>query len=128
MLSGVNGFSPWAADASESAGYLLEAALGQYSSGMITGWSPPDEYDRVVVSSLVPDHPNVWSDGCLVLDQVTGISSSGAEFFARQSVNFWMIGGGVILIMFAMRLKFSLVEVSVLSLGPLSLSLMVIFF
>ena len=40
------------------------------------------------VSSFVPDHPNVWSDGTLVLDKVTGISSSGAGFFADQSVSF----------------------------------------
>ena len=65
MLSGVNGASPWAACASESAGYLVEAALGCYSSGMIPDWSPPDQYDRVGIASLVPDHPNVWSDGSL---------------------------------------------------------------
>ena len=46
-------------------------------------------YGRVGVASLVPDHPNVWSDGSLVLDQVTGVSSSGAGFFGHQSVNFW---------------------------------------
>ena len=34
MLSGVNGASPWAVDASESATYLVEVALGRYSSGM----------------------------------------------------------------------------------------------
>ena len=45
-----------------SATYLLEAALGCYSSGVITEWSHPDEYDRVEVASLVQDHPNVWSD------------------------------------------------------------------
>ena len=34
--------------------------------------------------------PNVWSDGSLVLDQVTGVSSSGAGFFAHQSdENYW---------------------------------------
>ena len=33
MLSGVNGASPWAVDASESAAYLVEVALGRYSSG-----------------------------------------------------------------------------------------------
>ena len=82
MLSGVNGASPWAAaNASESASYLVETALGCYSSGMIPEWSPPDEYDRVEAASLVPDRPNVWSDGSLVLDQVTGVSFSGAEFF-----------------------------------------------
>ena len=41
MLSGVNGASPWAADASESAGYLVESALGRYSSGLLAAWSPP---------------------------------------------------------------------------------------
>ena len=76
MLSGVNGASPWAASASESGSYLVEGALGSYSSGMITEWNPPDEYDRFEAASLVPDHPNVWSDGSLVLDQVTGASSS----------------------------------------------------
>ena len=35
MLSGVNGASPWAASASESASYFVEAALGSYSSGLI---------------------------------------------------------------------------------------------
>ena len=89
MLSGVNGASPWAASASENASYLVEAALGGYSSRLITECSPPDEYDWVEVASLVPDHPNVWSDGSLVLDQVTGVSSSGAGFFAHQSVTLW---------------------------------------
>ena len=34
MLSGVCGASPWAAGASESASYLVETALGGYSSGL----------------------------------------------------------------------------------------------
>ena len=89
MLSGVNGASPWAASASESAGYLVEIALGCYSSGSIAEWSHPNGYDQFEVASLVPDHPNVWSDGSLVLDKVTSVSSSGARFFAHQSVNLW---------------------------------------
>ena len=89
MLSGVNGTSPWAAGASESASYHVETALGSYSSGMIAEWGPPDDYDRDGVASLVPDQPNVWSDGSLVLDRVTGMSSSGAGFFAHQPVACW---------------------------------------
>ena len=89
MLSGVNGASPRAASASESASYLVEAALGSYSFRLITEWGLPDGKDSVEDASLVPDHPNVWSDGSLVLDQVTGVSSSGAGFFAHQSVNLW---------------------------------------
>ena len=36
MLPGCNGVSPWAGTASESANYLVEAALGGYSSRMVS--------------------------------------------------------------------------------------------
>ena len=75
-----DGASPWAADASESAGYLVEVALGQYSSRLVAEWSPSDELDAVHAASSMPYHPNVWTDGSLVLDRVTGVSS-GAFFF-----------------------------------------------
>ena len=88
-LSGVHGVSPWAADASESASYLVEVALGRYSSGLVTEWSPPDGFDAGEVASRVPDAPDVWTDGSLVLDQVTGESAAGADFFAHQSENCW---------------------------------------
>ena len=89
MLSGSNGDSPWAGTAAESAHYLVEAALGDDSSAMISAWNPPDGYDQVAVSCLVPDHPNVWTDGSLVLDKVAGVSSSGAGFFAHQAALLW---------------------------------------
>ena len=88
MLSGSNGVSPWAGNASESANYLVEAALGDCSSRIVSDWSPPVGYDQVAVSSFVPDHLNVWSDGSIVLDKVTGISSSGAGFFTDQACLF----------------------------------------
>ena len=44
MLSGCNGVSPWASTASESAYYLVETALGGYSSRLVSAWSPPDGY------------------------------------------------------------------------------------
>ena len=53
-LSGVNGAFPWAASASERAGYLFETALGCYSSGSITELGHPDGYCKVDVASLVP--------------------------------------------------------------------------
>ena len=89
MLSGVNGASPWAADASESAGYLVEVALGRYSSGVVAEWSPSDEYDHDSAASSLPDHPDVWTDGSLVLDRLTGVSSSGSGFFDHQAEHFW---------------------------------------
>ena len=89
MLSGTNRSSPWAADASEAAGCMVETALGRYSSDLLCGWSPSDGYDEVEVASSMPDHPNVWTDGSLVLDRVTGISASGAGFFAHSSEERW---------------------------------------
>ena len=89
MLSGVNGASPWAADASESAFYLVESALGQYSSGLVSEWSLPDGFDVDEVSTRMPDSPKVWSDGGMVLDSVTGVSAAGAGMFAHQSEFCW---------------------------------------
>ena len=89
MLSGVNGASPWAADASESASYLVEAALGRYSSGLVSEWSLPDGFDVDEVSARMPDFPKVWSDGSMVLDSVTGVSAAGAGMFAHQSELCW---------------------------------------
>ena len=77
------------ASAAGCAGYLVESALGGYSSGLFAECGPSDEYDEVEAASLMPDHPNVWTDGSLVLDQVTGVSSSGAGFFARQAGDCW---------------------------------------
>ena len=89
MRSGVNGASPWAADASESAVHLVEVALGRYSSGLLAEWSPPDGFDAVGAASLMPYHPNVWTEGSLVLDQVTGVFSSGTGLFAHLSRDRW---------------------------------------
>ena len=52
-------------------------------------WGPSDEYGEVEAASLMLDHPNVWTDGSLVLDRVTGVSSSGAGFFAHQPASYW---------------------------------------
>ena len=89
MLSVINGASPWAADASESAFYLVETALGRYSSGLVSERSLPDGFDAGEVSARVPDTPDFWSDGSLVLDSVTGVSAAGAGVFAHQSELCW---------------------------------------
>ena len=89
MLSGVNGASPWAVDTSESAAYLVEVALGGNSPGLIADWNPSDDFDHDVAVSSLPDHPDVWTDGSLVLDRLTGVSSSGSGFFAHQAEHFW---------------------------------------
>ena len=38
----------------------------------------------------MPDAPQVWSDGSMVLDSVTGVSAAGAGMFAHQSEYCWI--------------------------------------
>ena len=54
LFSGVNGASPWAADASESAVHLVEVALGRYSPGVLADGSPSDGFDAVEAASRMP--------------------------------------------------------------------------
>ena len=72
-------------DASESAAYLVEVALGRYSSGLIAEWSLPDDFDHDMAASSLSDHPDVWTDGSLVLDHLTGVSSSVSGFFCSSA-------------------------------------------
>ena len=55
-------------------------ALGRYSSG---------DFDPDDAAASLTDHPDVWTDGSLVLDQVTVFSSSGSGFFAHQDERCW---------------------------------------
>ena len=123
MLSGVRGASPDTADASESACYMVEVARGRYSSDLLAGWGPSDGYDEVEAASSMPHHPNVWTDGSLVLDRITGISSSGAGFFAHFSEECRSGNGGVMSIVFVLRGRCILAEVSALFLGCVILAM-----
>ena len=46
--------------------------------------------DAVEAAARMPDVPNVWTDGSLVLDEVTGVSCSGSGFFAHKSELSWI--------------------------------------
>ena len=58
--------------------------------GILLEWGPSDEFDHDRAASSLPDHPDVWTDGSLFLDQLTGVSSSGSGFFAHQAEHFWI--------------------------------------
>ena len=62
---------------------MVETVVGQYSSGLVSEWSLPYDFDADEVSARMPDAPKVWSDGSLVLDSVTG------GMFADQSELCW---------------------------------------
>ena len=51
----------------------VETALGRYSYGLVSEWSHPFDFDADEVSSRMLDAPEVWSDGSMILDSVTGV-------------------------------------------------------
>ena len=67
----------------------LRSRSGVFLHNLLAEWGPSDGYDEFEVASFMPDHPIVWTDGSLVLDRVTGISASGAGFFAHSSEECW---------------------------------------
>ena len=101
----------------------LKLRLGVTLLGMITEWSSLDECDRVEVASLVPDHPNVWSlmVALSLIRSLVFLHLELGSLLTSLSI-FGMIGGGVMLMLFALRVMFSPVEVSVLFQGLFSLS------
>ena len=66
--------SPWADSADDPAVYMLESALGSYSSDILQGWDLPQSVDS--------PSPDVWTDGSLVRDEVSG--SAWADFGRRR--------------------------------------------
>ena len=121
MLSGCNGVSLWAGDASESAIYLVEAALGGYSSWMVSDWSLLVGYDRVAVS------PSSWITPMFVLMVVLSLIRLLAfpllvlVSLLTMLPLFGMSVTGVRLILFTLWVMFSSVEVSVLFQGLFNL-------
>ena len=93
LISGSNGDSPWVDTAARGAVDILKQALGTYSSRYLFKWGLPDEFDNGIRHddgvALVGDYPNVWTDGSLVLDEVSGASSSGSGFYAHLPGHDW---------------------------------------
>ena len=48
-----------------------------------------EDFDSADAAARMPDAPNVWTHGSLVVDEVTRVSSSGSGFFAHQSELSW---------------------------------------
>ena len=119
MLSGVNGPSPWAVDASESAAYLVEVALGRYSSGLIADWVLSDEFDHDSAASSLPDHPGQMAVWFLIISLVSLLLEL-VSLLISLSI-FGMIVGEIMLMVFVQMMMFRHVVVSAPFLGLCSL-------
>ena len=63
--------------------------MGSYSSHSLLEWNVPDEFDKDGAVRRMPDNPNVWSDGSLVLDKVSGASSAQSSMYAHVPGDAW---------------------------------------
>ena len=62
-------------------------------------WQLPEGFDADGAAGRVAAEPDVWTDGSLVEDKLSGASSSGSVFFLVVLVIFGPIVGGAILMM-----------------------------
>ena len=85
-LSGAEDGDPWAVDAVDAASKRLEVALGSY-----VGVSQELGGEFSLVGNGVPlaDAPDVWSDGSLVLDGLSGFGVAGCGVYAHASGAAW---------------------------------------
>ena len=89
FFSAVNGGSPWAESPREGACNLLECALGRYSSDALTEWQLPVGFDAEGAARRMAAEHDVWTDGSLVEDKVSGASSAGAGCFSFRCNRLW---------------------------------------
>ena len=87
------GLLPWATSDDDIADARLEGILGSYSEFVCREWVPSDRFLADLAASDVSDHPDVWTDGSFVLDELSGgwgrwvwclLSQSGAGWFGRR--------------------------------------------
>ena len=83
LLSRTGGGSPWADSADDAAVYMLE------SSDIIQGWDLPQGVDWDSAATRMPPSPDVWTDGSLIRDEVSGSACAGAGIYARLHADNW---------------------------------------
>ena len=67
----------------------LERLLGSYSENDCREWVPSDHFLDSVASSDVSDHPDVWTDGSFVLNELSGVGVGGCGMYSLKSGAGW---------------------------------------
>ena len=88
-LSGRSGACPWAETEEEVARNRLETCVGAFSAQTLLCWDPAHGVAADGVAGHMSQYPNVWSDGSLVLDSVSGISAALSGIYYRQAGASW---------------------------------------
>ena len=88
-LPALDGAGAWAGRPRTLAFNVLEMCLGSYAQDSSNGWSASDEWVAGVRSGELGASPDVWTDGSLVRDEVSGVCCGGAGVFAFTSGSSW---------------------------------------
>ena len=84
LLSGVNGESPWAITADEAAVNMFAC-----TARVLGDWEAPAGVDWDAAADRTPVNPDVWTDGSLVRDEISGAAFAGSGVYARLHVDTW---------------------------------------
>ena len=93
-LPALNVHGGWAAGPHALAANVIESRLGGYSGNDLSGWSTTENWTNGVRAGALNPNPDVWTDGSLVRDKVSGICSGGAGLFACCSGAYWFHRSG----------------------------------
>ena len=88
-LSALGGDGNLAVGPGRVAANILESCLGGYMPHELGGWVGSDEFVAGVRSGSPARHPDVWTDGSLVRDEVSDVCCGGAGVYAAASGAFW---------------------------------------
>ena len=85
----MNGSGGWAGRPSALAVNKLENQLGGYVCDDLNGWSVTDDWVQSVRNGDLSRSPDVWTDGSLIRDEVSGVCSGGAGIFSFAFGSSW---------------------------------------
>ena len=78
-----------ATGAEDAAVCVHESALDSYSSDILQDWDVPQSVDWDSAADRTPLSPDVWTDGSLIRDEVSGSAFAGAGVYARLHADNW---------------------------------------
>ena len=79
----------WAVGAGGAAARVLEASSGGYSPHVLEAWVDSEEFESETTSGQPNANLDVWTDGSLVRDDLTGACCGGCGVFAATSGSAW---------------------------------------
>ena len=85
----MNDVGGWAVGVGGTNAHVLESRLGGYLPHYLGDWATPAHFVYGTGTGFLAADPDVWTDGSLVQDEVSGVCSGGAGVFVPSSGACW---------------------------------------